>query len=99
MKSYFESKVESVKRWPRALRIAVGTLLILGGVLGFFPVLGFWMIPLGLVVLAVDFRWARSALVNARWRWRRQRRRYSRRNRAAGQSRRDKHQDPPPGEP
>jgi len=44
--------------------------------LGFFPVLGFWMIPLGLVVLATDFRWARRALVNLKWRLRGYRRRY-----------------------
>lgn len=35
-------------------RRAVGVLLIVGGVLGFLPVLGFWMLPLGVVVLSVD---------------------------------------------
>ena len=75
MKDYFESKVHSVKKWPRIARITVGSLLIVGGLLGFFPVLGFWMIPLGLVVLAVDFRWARHALVNLKLRWRSYRRR------------------------
>jgi hypothetical protein len=39
-------------RW---LRIPLGVLLVLGGLLGFLPVLGFWMIPLGLWLLAVDF--------------------------------------------
>jgi purine-cytosine permease-like protein len=39
----------------RALRIVVGCLLILGGFLGFLPILGFWMIPLGLLVLSSDF--------------------------------------------
>jgi hypothetical protein len=29
-------------------------LLIVGGVVGFLPVLGFWMIPLGLLLLAQD---------------------------------------------
>lgn len=81
MRSYFESKVDSVKKWPRIVRVVVGSLLILGGVLGFFPILGFWMIPLGLVILAVDFRWARHALVNLRWRLRAWRRRYFRRGR------------------
>ncbi len=76
MRSYFESKVDSVKKWPRVVRIAVGGLFILGGLLGFFPILGFWMIPLGLVILAVDFRWARHVLVNLRWRLRALRRRY-----------------------
>ena len=37
------------------LRMALGGLLVVGGFLGFLPVLGFWMIPLGLAVLAVDF--------------------------------------------
>jgi hypothetical protein len=36
------------------LRIALGILLIIGGFLGFLPILGFWMIPLGLIVLSVD---------------------------------------------
>lgn len=38
----------------RAGRIATGSLLIGGGVLGFLPVLGFWMVPLGLLVLSHD---------------------------------------------
>ena len=38
----------------RAARIAMGTGLLLGGVLGFLPILGFWMIPLGLMVLGQD---------------------------------------------
>jgi hypothetical protein len=31
-----------------------GTALVGGGVLGFLPVLGFWMVPLGLIVLSHD---------------------------------------------
>ena len=38
----------------RGLRIALGVALIVGGVLGFLPILGFWMVPLGLIVLSVD---------------------------------------------
>ena len=41
----------SRRRWHR---IALGIALIFGGLLGFLPVLGFWMIPLGLVVLSYD---------------------------------------------
>jgi hypothetical protein len=37
----------------------LGCLLIIGGSLGFLPILGFWMVPLGLLVLAVDFPIAR----------------------------------------
>jgi len=47
----------------RAIRVILGLALIIGGVLGFLPVLGFWMIPLGLLVLSVDLpvvrRWRR----------------------------------------
>jgi hypothetical protein len=41
------------------LRIAIGCLLILCGCLGFLPVLGFWMIPVGVVVLSIDLPVAR----------------------------------------
>ena len=39
----------------RAARLCIGILLVLFGLLGFLPVLGFWMIPLGMLVLAQDF--------------------------------------------
>ena len=38
----------------RLLRILLGILLIAFGIFGFLPVLGFWMIPLGVVVLSAD---------------------------------------------
>jgi len=47
-----------------SLRWVLGVLLIVGGILGFLPVLGFWMIPLGLLVLAPDFRWARRGYLS-----------------------------------
>ena len=37
------------------LRMALGAMMVMGGVLGFLPVLGFWMVPVGLAILAVDF--------------------------------------------
>jgi hypothetical protein len=40
-------------------RIAIGSLLVVLGALGFLPVLGFWMIPLGVVVLSIDLPAAR----------------------------------------
>jgi hypothetical protein len=52
------------------LRLPVAVVLILGGLLGFLPVLGFWMLPLGLLLLAVDLPllrpWAASASVRLR---------------------------------
>jgi hypothetical protein len=44
----------------RGGRIALGSALIAGGLVGFLPVLGFWMIPLGLVVLSVDLALVRK---------------------------------------
>ncbi|HTO65507.1 MAG TPA: hypothetical protein VMM15_30125 [Bradyrhizobium sp.] len=45
------------RRW---LRIPAGFLLILGGLLAVLPVLGLWMLPLGLVLLAEDVAVLRS---------------------------------------
>ena len=39
----------------RLLRVLIGVALIFGGILGFLPILGFWMIPLGLLVLSYEF--------------------------------------------
>ena len=44
------------------LRVPLGVLLTLSGLVGFLPILGFWMIPLGLSLLAVDFPPARHLL-------------------------------------
>jgi hypothetical protein len=41
---------------PPGLRLVLGLVLIAGGVLGFLPVLGFWMVPLGLAIAALDVR-------------------------------------------
>jgi hypothetical protein len=36
------------------IRFPIALLLIAGGLLSFLPVLGIWMLPLGLLLLAVD---------------------------------------------
>lgn len=41
---------------PPGLRLVVGVLLMIGGLLAFLPVLGLWMLPLGLLVAALDVR-------------------------------------------
>jgi hypothetical protein len=38
----------------RLWRIALGGALVFCGIVGFLPILGFWMIPLGLFVLSID---------------------------------------------
>jgi hypothetical protein len=50
----------------RIVRIGLGvSLVVLGGVFGWLPILGYWMVPLGLLVLASDSpvirRWNRRA--------------------------------------
>jgi len=65
----------ALRAWT-PLRWAVGLLLIAGGFAGFLPVLGFWMIPLGILLLASGsprvrelakraIRWARNRLGKA----------------------------------
>lgn len=48
-------------RMPRSriARMGIGTGLVFGGVLGFLPILGFWMLPLGVLVLSHDMHAAR----------------------------------------
>ncbi len=36
------------------IRVPLALLLIVGGILSFLPILGLWMLPLGLLVLAID---------------------------------------------
>jgi hypothetical protein len=38
----------------RLIRIPIGILLLLGGVFSILPLLGAWMLPLGLMLLAID---------------------------------------------
>jgi hypothetical protein len=47
------------------LRIPLGLLLIVGGFLGFLPILGFWMVPLGALLLAEDFPLVRRPTIRA----------------------------------
>lgn len=61
-------------RW-RLLRIPAGIMLIIGGVLGFFPLVGFWMLPLGLAILAIDIPAAGHLLRKLENLWKRWRRR------------------------
>ncbi len=38
----------------RLVRVPMAVVLLFGGVFSFLPVLGLWMLPLGLMLLAVD---------------------------------------------
>ena len=74
-------------RWLRGpssrwVRIPVGILLIIGGILSFLPILGVWMVPLGALLLAQDVPFLKRPVARAlmwlerRWiRWKRWRQR------------------------
>jgi hypothetical protein len=49
-------------RAATVVRIPVGIVLILAGFVGFLPILGFWMVPLGLALLALDVPFLRGPL-------------------------------------
>lgn len=57
----------------RVARIPLGVLMLLGGVFSFLPVLGIWMLPFGLLLLAVDVPPLQgpvaSAVINGRRKW------------------------------
>ena len=63
----------------RLARILIGVGLVILGIFGFLPVLGFWMIPLGLLVLSYEFAVVRRGRRRLQVWWERRRRR-----RAAG---------------
>jgi hypothetical protein len=53
------SGLQAAVRWLRRpssrwVRIPVGSLLIVGGILSVLPFVGLWMLPIGLVLLAED---------------------------------------------
>ena len=39
---------------PPGVRTLIGVLFMVGGVFGFLPILGFWMLPLGAAFVALD---------------------------------------------
>jgi hypothetical protein len=48
---------------PPGARSLLGILLICGGILGFLPILGFWMIPVGATFIALDIPPLRRRLI------------------------------------
>ncbi len=55
----------------RLLRMPIACFFILGSFLAILPVFGLWMLPLGLLILAVDVPFLRPAISNAMIRGRR----------------------------
>jgi|SRR3954449_10125371 len=53
------------RRWPRLL---AAVALIVGGIFSILPILGLWMLPLGLALLSGDVPWLKTPLeYAARW--------------------------------
>ncbi|HET6157126.1 MAG TPA: hypothetical protein VFE34_02170 [Dongiaceae bacterium] len=46
--------VWSDRHLPPGVRAGLGLIAMAGGLVGFLPVLGFWMFPLGVVLVALD---------------------------------------------
>ncbi|HYI89457.1 MAG TPA: hypothetical protein VEY05_06100 [Beijerinckiaceae bacterium] len=44
----------------RLIRIPIGLFCIVGGIFSFLPVLGIWMLPLGLLLIALDVPFLRK---------------------------------------
>lgn len=71
-------------RHPRSrwIRLPAGALLVAGGVFSILPVLGIWMLPIGLLLLAGDIPMLRRPVARftvwASDRWARLRRRFRR---------------------
>lgn len=53
---------EPAARW---VRIPLALVLFCGGIFGFMPVLGFWMLPLGLLLLSQDLPFLRKPTTKA----------------------------------
>lgn len=58
----------------RLARICVGVAFIIGGCFAFLPILGVWMLPLGLLILSIDLAFVRRWRRRADVRWGRRRR-------------------------
>ena len=41
-------------RVPRGVRSVLGIIFMVFGIFGFLPILGFWMLPLGIAFVAMD---------------------------------------------
>lgn len=58
----------------RVARIILGSLFILGGLLSFLPILGIWMLPVGVMILSYDIASARRLRRRTEVWWTRRRR-------------------------
>ena len=71
--AWFEAKLPArpaaFVRWlrkpsSRLVRIPLALLLVVGGVFSFLPILGLWMLPLGLLLIAQDVPFLQKPLAD-----------------------------------
>lgn len=74
-KRYFRLRGNTIEVFGRSIRlpasrfarVGLGIAFIIGGIFSFLPVLGVWMLPVGLIILSIDFaivrRWRRRSTV------------------------------------
>lgn len=67
MKQRFIAALRRAIEWgeklPTGVRSLLGIILIVAGLFGFLPLLGFWMIPMGAAFIALDVPpWRRRLL-------------------------------------
>ena len=61
LQSKLRRRMKAVLDWVKVnvspgVRLLLGVLLIVAGIFGFLPILGFWMLPLGVAIAAMDIR-------------------------------------------
>ena len=69
LKREIEIIARKVTRWshdhlPPGIRSIVGVLFFVGGCFGFLPILGFWMIPVGIMLIMLDLPFLRHYVVD-----------------------------------
>ena len=62
------ANVVAVRYMPPGTRVGAGAIFMVGGVFGFLPILGFWMVPVGIFIAAAEFPPARRPM--QRWLYR-----------------------------
>jgi hypothetical protein len=70
MRREIEIVARKMTRWshdhlPPGVRSIAGVLFIIGGCFGFLPILGFWMIPVGVMLIMLDLPVLRHKVI--RW--------------------------------
>ena len=69
MRRELEIIARRATRWshdhlPPGIRSIVGVVFFVGGLFGFLPILGFWMIPVGIMLIMLDLPFLRHKVIH-----------------------------------